>query len=220
MDDEFKNGTLRRYEKSNHIEKALAVMLAAGLKVKADHMLALPGEPLEAQENARKLYAENCPTRIQSFWTCFLPGTEMLKDAVKEGIVSKEQEDRLNNGIDFFFFNNPDNIKDIKLIKYYENYLFLFKLYPLLPRFLRIKLKSNYVGFIPSGAKRILGMFIDFINAIVNQNPELLAYMKYTAYHASVILFKKIKNSKNRLLNKSSVYNTNVSKTKTLYPKI
>ncbi len=193
MDDEFKNGSLRRYEKSSHIEKALSAMLKVGLKVKADHMLALPGEPLEAQENARKLYAENCPTRIQSFWTCFLPGTEMLKDAIKDGVVSKEQEERLNNGIDFFFFNNPDNIKDIKLIKYYENYLLLFKLYPLLPRFIRKRLLSNHVSFIPSSTKRILGMFVDFINAIVNQNPELMAYMKYTFYHSYIILFKKFK---------------------------
>jgi len=218
MDDEFKNGTLRRYEKSNHIEKALSVMLKAGLKVKADHMLALPGEPLEAQENARKLYAENCPTRIQSFWTCFLPGTEMLKDAVKDGTVSKEQEERLNNGIDFFFFNNPDNIKDIKLIKYYENYLLLFKIYPLLPKFLRLRLKSNHVNFIPSSAKRILGMFVDFVNAIVNQNPELLAYMKYTAYHSYSILFRKFKNKTNLLLY-NKFYDINIKTNKRLYQK-
>lgn len=193
MDDEFKNGSLRRYEKSSHIEKALAAMLNAGLKVKADHMLALPGEPIEAQENARKLYAQNCPTRIQSFWTCFLPGTELLQEAIAEGVVSKEQEERLNRGIDFFFFNNPDNIKDPQLIKYYEDYQFLFKLYPLLPRFARLRIQARHVHFLPSGAKRLLGMSLDFINAIVNQNPELLAYIRYTAYHASVIFLRKLR---------------------------
>jgi radical SAM superfamily enzyme YgiQ (UPF0313 family) len=209
MDDEFKNGTLRRYEKSNNIEKALKAMLSAGLKVKADHMLALPGEPLEAQENARRLYAESCPTRIQSFWTCFLPGTELLKDAVKSGIVSAEQEERLNNGIDFFFFNNPENIKDIKLIKYYQNYQLLFKLYPLLPGWLRKRLKPKHVNFLPSQVKRLAGMFADFINAIVNQNPELLAYMKYTAYHSWHIILKKIrlKSSGNKMYNKPDTVN-------------
>lgn len=215
MDDEFKNGTLRRYEKSGHIEKALKVMLNAGLKVKADHMLALPGEPLEAQENARRLYAENCPTRIQSFWTCFLPGTEMLKDAIREGIVSKEQEDRLNNGIDFYFFNNPDNIKDKELINYYQCYQFLFKLFPLLPKFVRKRFKHSHVRYIPVPMKRILGMMADFTNAIINQNPELLAYMKYTFFHSYIILFRKLRlvlNIKSGSINYSD-------RMKTIYPK-
>jgi hypothetical protein len=40
-----------------------------------------------------------------------------------------------------------------------------------------------------------MGMFFDFVNAIINQNPELLAYIKYTAYHSSVILFRKLSQS-------------------------
>jgi radical SAM superfamily enzyme YgiQ (UPF0313 family) len=199
MDDEFKNGSLRRYEKSEHIENALAAMLKAGLKVKADHMLALPGEPLVAQENARKLYAEHCPTIIQTFWTCFLPGTELLKDAIKEGIVSKEQEDRLNNGDDFFFFNNPENIKDKKVIKYYQNYQFLYRLYPLLPRFVRKRFFPSHVNFIPYPLKRIIGMFADLMNAVVNQNPQVLALIKYLVYHCGVVLLYKLKIAKKQI---------------------
>jgi anaerobic magnesium-protoporphyrin IX monomethyl ester cyclase len=193
MDDEYKNSSLKRYEKSAHIEKSLAAMLKAGLNIQADHMLALPGEPLIAQENARKIYAENCPTRILTFWTSFLPGTELLKDGVRDGIISVEQEERLNNGFDFFYFNDPNNIKDKELIKYYQSFQFLFKLFPLLPKFVRRKFKHTHVQAIPASMKRILGMVADVINAIVNQNPELLAYMKYTAYHSGRILFEKMK---------------------------
>jgi radical SAM superfamily enzyme YgiQ (UPF0313 family) len=193
MDDAFKNGSLRRYEKTEHIEKALAAMLKAGLHVKADHMLALPGEPIEAQENARRLYAEYCPTAIQTFWTCFLPGTELLKEAVRDGIVSKEQEARLNNGIDFFFFNNPQNIKDASLIRTYESYQMLFKMYPLLPRFIRRKLRHSHVNFLPSRFKRATGMASDLVNAVVNRNPQVLTYIRYAFFHAPRILRYKFK---------------------------
>lgn len=193
MDDEFK-GSLRRYEKSAHIEKAFEVMLDAGLKIKADHMLALPGEPLVAQENARKLYAKFCPTVIQTFWTCFLPGTELLKDAIRDGIISKEQEIRLNNGLDFTFYNNPENIKDPKLIKFYQSYQFLFKLYPLLPRFIRLRFLHTHVEFIPFFAMRLIGMAADFINAVVNQNPQTLTLIKYLLFHSNKIIKRKIIN--------------------------
>lgn len=193
MDDGFKNSSLKRFEKSGHIEKALKAMNDAGLKIKADHMLALPDEPLEAQENARILYAENCPTRIQTFWTCFLPGTEMMQDAIKTELISQEQADRINNGIDFFFFNNPDNIKDEKVIKYYENYQFLFKVYPLLPKFIRKMFLIKHVNWIPSNLKKMMGMGFDLINAVLNRNPEILAYIKYTVFHMRKIIVRKIK---------------------------
>ena len=88
MDDDLKAGSLRRNEKADHIKKSLVAMINAGMKVKVDHMFGLPNEPIEAQETARKLYAEHCPVRIQTFWTCFLPGTELLDQGIAEGIVT------------------------------------------------------------------------------------------------------------------------------------
>jgi anaerobic magnesium-protoporphyrin IX monomethyl ester cyclase len=193
MDEEFKNQNLKRYEKSSHIDKAMSAMIKAGLKVKVDHMLGLPGEPIEAQELARQLYAEHCPARIQVFWTCFLPGTELLKEGIEKGIVSKEQEERLNEGIDFFFFNNPDNIKDPLQIRIYQGYEMLFKIYPLLPKNIRKKMTEKSVRWIPDALKKWVGISADIINALRNKNPDMISYLRYYAFHCSNHLLRRMR---------------------------
>jgi len=191
MDEEFKNQSLKRYEKSNHIENAMEAMLKAGLKVKVDHMLGLPGEPIEAQETARRVYAEHCPTRIQTFWTCFLPGTELLNQGMREGIVSPEQAERLNEGTDFFFYNNPNNIKDPELIRTYQGYQLLFKLYPLLPAMLRVRLLYKHVKWIPASAQGFMGKLADVINGMRYEYPEFTAYLKYYRFHVANFFRRK-----------------------------
>ena len=191
MDEEFKTQNLKRYETSAHINKALRAMIKVGLNVKADHMLGLPGEHIKAQELVRKLYAENCPTRINVFWTCFLPGTELLKNGVEKGFVSKEQEARLNEGIDFFFFNNPENITDTHLVKMYQGYELLYKLYPFLPQFIRRRLKETTVRWIPAVVKRIIGNVADVFNAWRSENPDMRAYLKYYSFHCTNFILRK-----------------------------
>lgn len=64
-----------------------------------------------------KLYKQNhlltLSGKDSGFLDMLLPGTELLKVGIAKGLVSKEQVEQLNEGIDFFFFNNPDNIKDL-----------------------------------------------------------------------------------------------------------
>lgn len=191
MDEEFKYQTLRRYEKSNHIDKAMAAMLNAGLKVKVDHMLGLPGEPIEAQETARKVYAENCPTRIQTFWTCFLPGTEMLTHGIRDGLVTPEQAERLEEGTDFFFYNNPNNIKDKELIRTYKSYQLLFLTYPLLPRFVRTRLHLKHVRWIPAPVQYFIAKCAEVLDGFIHQFPEQYNYFKYYGFHVARFLRRK-----------------------------
>lgn len=207
IDDGFKGKNLRRYEKAGHIKRSLKAMINAGLKVKADHMFGLPNEPIEAQENARRMYAEYCPVRIQTYWTCFLPGTELMNEAIKTGFISDEEAERVYEGKDFYFFRNPNNIKDKLLVKKYEGYQLLFKIYPLLPRFVRIKLKEKHVRWIPKQLKVFLGTFADMFNALIHLNPTFFAYAEYYIFH--LIGFFKLKmglkkGSASRVINKTS----------------
>lgn len=192
LDDGFKGKSLRRYEKSGHVERALRAMIDVGLKVKVDQMFGLPGEPIEAQETARVLYAEFCPVRIQTFWTCFLPGTELMIQGIKDGLVTAEDAERLNEGEDFYFFRNPENIKNPELIRSYEGYQMLFKIYPLFPRFMRRRMKEKHVRWIPSSIKGAIGVLGDLLNAVVNLNPNFYVYAKYYLFHLYSILRRKL----------------------------
>jgi anaerobic magnesium-protoporphyrin IX monomethyl ester cyclase len=117
MDEDFKTNILKRREKSEQIIIAIELMRKYKLKVKVDQMLALPGEAIGSQKLALDLYKKHTPYRIQTFWTAFLPGTDMLFDAYKDGIVNDEELKRLNHGEDFYFFRNQDNIQDPELVQ-------------------------------------------------------------------------------------------------------
>lgn len=176
MDETFKHEQLRRYEDSNHILNALMLMKKYKIKVKVDQMLGLPGEPIESQEVALKLYKEFTPDRIQTFWTCFLPGTDMFKQAIKDNLISEQQADRLRNGVDFYFFRNQSNISDKVLVRKLENYEFIYRILPALPLFLKKSISIDKVDKIPNFLKRPISFLLDIYIGLTNNNPEFKAY--------------------------------------------
>lgn len=192
MDEDFKVKNLRRNERGDHIRKSLKIMIQYGLNVKVDHMFGLPGESIEAQEIARELYAEHCPRRINTFWTCFLPGTEIMQQGIHEGLVTEEEAERLNEGIDFYFFRNPENIKNPQTIALYKSYELLFKFYPLLPKYIRIRLKTHHVMWIPDSIKNILYFCADLLQGMISRNPDFIVYGKYYMFHLKRFVKKKL----------------------------
>lgn len=192
MDEELKRGALKRYEKSDHIEKALKSMNKAKLLPKVDHMFGLPNEPIEAQHTAKMLYADACPKRIQTFWTCYLPGTEMMKEAIEAGEISPEQEERLNEGNDFYFFRNVDNIKDPEMVATYRAYEVMFRIFPILPRSWRMKMEPRHVRWLPGWFSNITAMVFDVITGFTNRNPEFDAYALHYLYHLLAFTCRKL----------------------------
>ena len=191
MDDEFKKDALLRYEKSEDIENALQIMHKYGIRVKVDHMFGLPNEPVSAQENALKLYANNHIQRIQTFWTCFLPGTQLMNEAILDGTINQKQIEDINEGIDFYFFRNLDNIKDKNLQDQYHAYEFIFKLMPVIPFYFRKKIHIKNVSWIPNFLKSILSFAGDILIGLSTINPEFFAYLNHNLFHLYRFTAKK-----------------------------
>jgi anaerobic magnesium-protoporphyrin IX monomethyl ester cyclase len=182
MHEDYKK-SIQRYEKSDHVVRALEVMNKAGLSPKVDHMFGLPGEPAEAQEIARVVYAEQSPKRIQTFWTCYLPGTDMMKEGVADGSVSPEQEQRLNNGEDFYFFRNKENIKSPGLVAMYQAHEYLFRIFPIFPASIRKRLRPKHVSWVPAFIMRPIALTFDVIIGFRYGNPEFAAYANHYLFH-------------------------------------
>ncbi|HUH75712.1 MAG TPA: radical SAM protein [Chitinophagales bacterium] len=176
MDENFKHQNLRRYEESNHIIKALELIEKYNIKIKVDIMLGLPGESITSQETTLKLFKKHTPKRIQTFWTSFLPGTDMFKKAVADGTVSKEKEHDLVHGIDFYFYRNKDNIKELQLAKQYINYEFIYKILPLLPNYFKQRIEAKSVARIPKFIKVNLGTLMDMFNGLQSLNTDFIYY--------------------------------------------
>lgn len=192
MDEGFKKDTLMRYEKTDHISNALQVMHKYGLKAKVDHMFGLPDEPMQAQDTALQLYATHHPKRIQTFWTCYLPGTDMMKEAIEKKRLSSEQVHKINEGLDFYFFRNTDNINNPQQVNQYKAYEMIFRMLPSLPESLKTKIKTKHVSWIPSAVFRPISMLSDMTIGLFYGSPEFVAYAWHNLFHLSNFFSTKL----------------------------
>lgn len=190
MDDDFKKDTLLRYENSEDISRALEVMQKYNINVKVDHMFGLPNEPISAQEDALKLYKTYKLKRINTFWTCYLPGTQLMNEAIAEGKLTSKQVNDINEGRDFYFYRNTDNVKNNELQKLYHAYEFIFKIIPILPTYIKKRIEPKYISWIPKGVKSFISLVADITTGLSFQNPVFVAYL----YHNLFQLYRYIGN--------------------------
>jgi radical SAM superfamily enzyme YgiQ (UPF0313 family) len=192
MDEGFKKDNLMRYERSEDISAAIDAMNKYGMHVKVDHMFGLPDEPLIAQENARQLYANHSTKRIQTFWTCYLPGTELMNEALTKGRITEQQAVKINEGEDFYFFRNTENIKDDQLMELYKAYEVIFRIMPVLPKKIKQNLRTYHIQKLPQFLIRPLSMLSDLITGFMMRNPEFKTYAYHNLYHLKKFFLRKI----------------------------
>ena len=191
MDDKYKFETIKRYEKSKDVEKAMDLMHKYRLRAKVHHMFGLPDEPLEAQEKARELYVKYPPYRIGTFWTTFLPGTEMVHQALELGLIDLAGIERINDGLEFDFYRDSIKIKDLKKLKAYKAYEVIFKLIPIMPGFIRKRLKPENIYWIPNPVLTGLTFLIDVCLYLILGDHGHKVYAKHYLYHLSRIFLRK-----------------------------
>jgi radical SAM superfamily enzyme YgiQ (UPF0313 family) len=182
-DDSYKYDTVKRYEKTDTVERALEAMRKAGLRVKCDHMFDLPGEPTDAQEAARRLYVRHAPYRIQTYWTNLLPGTEMVEQVLAAGLATREQIDRLEEGLDFDFFREGNIGKDPERMRLYKGYETLFKVIPLLPEAWRGRLDPRRLARLPAALCSLLILLVDGFYGLFSRNPHHVSYARHYRHH-------------------------------------
>lgn len=192
MDEDFKKDSLLRYEKSDDIRNALKIMEKYNIKVNVDHMFGLPHEPISAQEAALKLYADNRINRIQTFWTCFLPGTQLMDEAIAEGVLNQKQINDINEGLEFYFYRNIQNVKDKNLQDLYHAYEFIFRIIPILPFVIRRKVKPKHVSWIPKPIKSIVIFVADMSIGLLSLQPDFIAYFNHNVFHIFRFFLRKV----------------------------
>ncbi len=181
VDEEFKTVTLKRYEDNDSVLGAIDVLNAAGIKLKGDHIFGLPGEPAGAQEAARRAYALHTPARIDTFWATYFPGTEMLADARRLGLVTDDDIAQINRGL-FRTYHDGGHVPEAQLRSYHAHEL-LFRAMPLLPRSLRGRIDPRWLEFLPNRASKMAEIGVDMVNALKNVSAEHIAYGLHYALH-------------------------------------
>jgi radical SAM superfamily enzyme YgiQ (UPF0313 family) len=179
-DEEYKRHQLLRMEKEAHMSRSMAALGSAGLDVKVDHILGLPGEPLSAQEKARELYAMHRPRRIQTFWLTHLPGVELTRSAVERGELSQEDYERVNRGESGRFHTRSS--AHAAEASTYRRYQLLFRALPLLPRPLRLRARAHHVPNLSERTANLVGGFLEGLNVVANRDDESINYLRYYAF--------------------------------------
>jgi radical SAM superfamily enzyme YgiQ (UPF0313 family) len=183
VDDEYKYRGVRRYEKTEHVERALEAMTRHGLRVKCDHMFDLPGEPEGAQASALALYAAHPPHRIQTYWTNLLPGTEMVEQVLAQGRIDAADVDRLEEGLDFDFFRKSNLGRDPERMREFKRYETLFKVLPVLPRRWRQRLRARHLARVPGPLLTLVGFGVDAAHGLFSRNPHHVSYALHYLHH-------------------------------------
>jgi len=172
-DEEYKKGNLRRNEKNSTVGRVLDLLHAAGISVKVDHMLGLPGETYVSQDKALAFYAEHPGVRrVSTFWLSYLPGTEVVQQGLREGTISAAQVDEINHGSESFF-HRETNVADPEVRRQYLAYEFLFRVLPMMPMGLRNRLHREHVNWLPPSLLKHAGALADVIDATVYGDPGI-----------------------------------------------
>jgi anaerobic magnesium-protoporphyrin IX monomethyl ester cyclase len=176
-DDDYKKNELRRYENEGHVGRVMELLDKAGIERKVDHIFGLPGEKIEAQEQALRLYSRHRVERIGINWFVYIPGTEIVRNGLRNGFITQDHVDRLNRGDGSAFLQSRAFV-DKRHLKDYLCYEFLFRVFPLLPEAVRRRVRVAHVRWLPAWLLRAAGVCADVLAALLlKDNSHLLFYV-------------------------------------------
>ncbi|MBI4684363.1 MAG: cobalamin B12-binding domain-containing protein [Nitrospirae bacterium] len=126
---------LNRRSNNEKIVQAIKYLKEAGILVQADHLLGVPGDTLEKEEESVMFYNGCRPDIISVYWLTYYPKTEIVSIAYKQGLLSDKDIDSIEQGtlIESGSLLTGGSLKDPK--RYYS-INFLFNYFPLLPKWL------------------------------------------------------------------------------------
>lgn len=173
---------LGRHETEPHMVDALGALLDAGLEVKLDHMFGLPDEPFEAQEAARRLYASQTPAHVNTYWLSWLPGTQILDEALASGVLSQADVDDIHRGRTRTFHHQREGRGvSRELLRAYRRYEVLFRALPLLPPWARRRLRAEHLPPMSERVANGVGFALDLTNAVLRRDAETAIYARHYA---------------------------------------
>jgi anaerobic magnesium-protoporphyrin IX monomethyl ester cyclase len=119
---------LDRTETPEDVRRAIRVLKEQGIWVIVDHILGIPGETEQDQDDALLFYAECAPDVIKAFFLTYLPGTDINQHGLDSGDWTLEQlKDAERGQLDSWLFKGVGDIPEWRA--YYQ----LFTLFTVVP---------------------------------------------------------------------------------------
>jgi len=98
LSEELCSEVLHRKTDRAMIARTIDDLREIGIMVQVDHMLGIPGDTLELQEESLLFYNRHRPSLISIFWLTYYPGTDIVEIAERQGILTTDDIDRMEEG--------------------------------------------------------------------------------------------------------------------------
>lgn len=153
LNQNVKREILHRYETKDDIIKAIDLFRGSKIRLVVDVIFGLPQTTEKDYIELLETFNQHRPSKVQTFWLRFYPGTEIISIAKENGTLSEKEINEINEGIP----NRAAASGGSKTEKKYEQYQTLLILLPFLSQNMIqmvIKRKSaNKKVFIPNVSK-------------------------------------------------------------------
>lgn len=135
LSEEINARILNRQSDRKKIAEDIQGFKDYGILVQVDHILGIPDDSLEVEEEAVRFYSENTPDILSVFWLTYYPKVAILDIALDKGLLTARDIDRLEEGLKVTpgNFHLGGSLRDSR--EYYA-ISFLLNYVPILPRFL------------------------------------------------------------------------------------
>jgi len=135
LSQEINTGILHRQSDRKKIAEDIRMLKESGILVQVDHILGIPDDSLELEEEAVRFYSQNKPDILSVFWLTYYPKVAIIDIARDRGLLTDADIERLEEG----FKINPGNFHlggSVREAREYYGISLLLNYVPLLPGFL------------------------------------------------------------------------------------
>lgn len=180
VDEEKRKEIMGRSYSNDVVISAVEELKKNNISVSLDHIVGFPGDNNSVLERAVHFYNDLRPNRLQVYSLVYLPGTEIFEKAKREGTISTEDADHIENGyVDFLFSSNSRSFHD----KSFSRYMFLLAATTILPRkVVNYLLSKKRMTLVPTSTA--MKNILVFMSAIKIRDPMF-------KYHFGFLFAKK-----------------------------
>jgi len=185
LNKDNRKNILKRYEKDEDISNCIKWARQYDIGISVDYIF-FPWENNEHDQlKAAHFFHEHRPTRIANFFLSYLPGTEIIDYAEKNGYIKKELKADIKNGKSAYYHSGGEFMTNKQNLRFFNGFYNLFILLIILPKplgsFLLFNKKAyRYTYFIPKIMLLIIKEYlIPFFSKKTRKAPTLVKYAKY-----------------------------------------
>lgn len=99
LNQDVKDNILHRYEKKEDVIKAIDLFSNSKIRLVVDVIFGLPQLKEDDYIELIETFNEHRPTKIQTFWLRYYPGTDIIPIAENIGLLNKKEIDEINQGV-------------------------------------------------------------------------------------------------------------------------